>query len=35
MVPVTAATRAYLERLAGEMGLLVHAPQVAGDLRVY
>ena len=35
MVPVTASTRAFLERLAGEMGLLVHAPQAEGDLHMY
>ncbi|MBB6142137.1 4-hydroxy-tetrahydrodipicolinate synthase [Silvibacterium bohemicum] len=35
MVPVTAATRARLERLAGELGLLVHSPQVEGDLRMF
>jgi 4-hydroxy-tetrahydrodipicolinate synthase len=30
LVPPTAATRARLERLAGEMGLLKHVPQPAG-----
>jgi 4-hydroxy-tetrahydrodipicolinate synthase len=30
LVPPTAATRARLERLAGEMGLLKHAPIPAG-----
>jgi len=35
MVPVTASTRSFLERLAGEMGLLVHAPQADGDLHMY
>jgi 4-hydroxy-tetrahydrodipicolinate synthase len=35
MVPVSAGTRAFLERLAGELGLLVHAPKVEGDLRVF
>jgi 4-hydroxy-tetrahydrodipicolinate synthase len=35
MVPVSAGTRACLERLAGELGLLVHAPKVEGDLRVF
>jgi 4-hydroxy-tetrahydrodipicolinate synthase len=35
MVPVTPATRARLERLAGELGLLVHGPQVEGDLRMF
>ncbi|HEX3987386.1 MAG TPA: 4-hydroxy-tetrahydrodipicolinate synthase [Acidobacteriaceae bacterium] len=32
MVPVAPGTRAHLERLAGELGLLVHAPQAEGDL---
>ena len=35
MVPVSPGTRARLERLAGELGLLVHAPQVEGDLRMF
>ncbi|MGC2621173.1 MAG: 4-hydroxy-tetrahydrodipicolinate synthase [Acidobacteriaceae bacterium] len=35
MVPVQPATRALLERMAGELGLLVHAPQPEGDLRMY
>jgi 4-hydroxy-tetrahydrodipicolinate synthase len=35
MVPVSAATRAYLERMAGELGLLVHGPKPEGDLRMY
>jgi len=35
MVPVAAGTRASLERLAGELGLLVHAPPVEGNLRVF
>jgi 4-hydroxy-tetrahydrodipicolinate synthase len=34
LVPPTAATRARLEKLAGEMGLLKLAP-VEGDLRMY
>ena len=34
LVPPTSATRARLERLAGELGLLKFAP-VEGDLRVY
>lgn len=34
MVPVTAATHAFLERMAGELGLLVHGPQPEGDLRM-
>ncbi|MBT9331431.1 4-hydroxy-tetrahydrodipicolinate synthase [Paracidobacterium acidisoli] len=35
MTPVSSGTRAYLERLAGELGLLVHAPQAEGDLRMF
>ena len=35
MVPVTPATRAFLERMVGELGLLVHGPKVEGDLHVY
>jgi 4-hydroxy-tetrahydrodipicolinate synthase len=35
IVPVTSATRARLERLAGELGLLVHAPREEGDLRMF
>ena len=35
MVPVSATTRARLEKLAGELGLLVHAPQAEGDLRMF
>ena len=35
MVPVSAATGARLEKLAGELGLLVHAPQAEGDLRMF
>jgi 4-hydroxy-tetrahydrodipicolinate synthase len=35
LVPVSAATRARLERLAGEMGLLVRGPQPDGDLRMF
>jgi 4-hydroxy-tetrahydrodipicolinate synthase len=35
LVPVSPGTRAYLERLAGELGLLVHAPQPEGDLRMF
>jgi 4-hydroxy-tetrahydrodipicolinate synthase len=35
MVPVTSATRAYLERIAGELGLLVHAPRPDGDPHLY
>jgi 4-hydroxy-tetrahydrodipicolinate synthase len=35
MVPVSPGTRAALEKLAGEMGLLVHAPQPEGDQRMF
>ncbi|MFP5229390.1 MAG: dihydrodipicolinate synthase family protein, partial [Acidobacteriota bacterium] len=35
MVPVSPGTRAFLEKIAGELGLLVHAPKVEGDLHVY
>jgi 4-hydroxy-tetrahydrodipicolinate synthase len=35
MVPVSPAIRSRLERLAGELGLLVHGPQAEGDLRVF
>jgi 4-hydroxy-tetrahydrodipicolinate synthase len=35
MVPVSPGTRAFLERLAGELGLLVHGPKPDGDLHVY
>jgi len=35
MVPVSPATRSKLERLVGELGLLVHAPQEDGDLRMF
>jgi 4-hydroxy-tetrahydrodipicolinate synthase len=35
MVPVAPATRALLERMAGELGLLVHGPQAEGDLRMF
>jgi 4-hydroxy-tetrahydrodipicolinate synthase len=35
LVPPTAATRAKLERLAGELGLLKFAPVPEGDLRLY
>ncbi|HEY6448753.1 MAG TPA: 4-hydroxy-tetrahydrodipicolinate synthase [Acidobacteriaceae bacterium] len=35
MVPVAPTTRALLERLAGELGLLVHGPQTEGDQRMF
>jgi 4-hydroxy-tetrahydrodipicolinate synthase len=35
MVPVSAANRAFLEKMAGELGLLVHGPKPEGDLRMY
>lgn len=35
MVPVAPSTRAKLERLAGELGLLVHGPRVEGDLGLF
>ena len=35
IVPVSGATRSRLERLVGELGLLVHAPQGEGDLRMF
>ena len=35
MVPVATTTRTFLERMAGELGLLVHAPRPEGDLRMY
>ena len=35
MVPVSAATRAFLERTAGELGLLVHGLRPDGDLHMY
>ncbi len=35
MVPVSQATRSRLERLIGELGLLVHAPREEGDLRMF
>jgi 4-hydroxy-tetrahydrodipicolinate synthase len=35
MLPVSPATKTRLERVAGELGLLVHAPQPEGDLRLY
>jgi len=35
MVPVSAATHAFLEKMAGELGLLVHGPQPEGDLHLF
>jgi 4-hydroxy-tetrahydrodipicolinate synthase len=35
LVPPTAATRARLERLVGELGLLKHAPLPEGDLGLF
>jgi 4-hydroxy-tetrahydrodipicolinate synthase len=35
LVPVSPAIRTLLERMAGELGLLVHAPRPEGDLRMY
>src|SRR6185503_3957308 len=35
LVPPTPATRARLERLAGELGLLKHSPLPAGDMHMY
>lgn len=35
MTPVSQATRSRLERLVGELGLLVHAPQEEGDYRMF
>jgi 4-hydroxy-tetrahydrodipicolinate synthase len=35
LVPPTAATRARLERLAGELGLLKHAPLPEGDMGLF
>jgi 4-hydroxy-tetrahydrodipicolinate synthase len=35
LVPVSVPTRAFLERMAGELGLLVNAPRPEGDLRMY
>jgi 4-hydroxy-tetrahydrodipicolinate synthase len=35
MIPVSSATRRNLERLAGELGLLTHAPQEDGDQRMF
>ena len=35
MLPVSPTTRSRLERVAGELGLLVHGPQPEGDLRMF
>ncbi|QNI32526.1 4-hydroxy-tetrahydrodipicolinate synthase [Alloacidobacterium dinghuense] len=35
MVPVSQATRSRLERLVGELGLLVHAPREEGHYRMF
>jgi len=35
LLPVSSGTRARLERLAGELGLLVHGPQPEGELRMF
>ncbi len=35
IVPVATETRRKLERLVGELGLLVYAPQEEGDLRMF
>jgi 4-hydroxy-tetrahydrodipicolinate synthase len=35
LVPPTAATRARLERLAGELGLLKFAPPPEGNMRMF
>lgn len=35
MLPVSGANRARLERIAGELGLLIHAPRPEGDLRMF
>ncbi|HTV05532.1 MAG TPA: 4-hydroxy-tetrahydrodipicolinate synthase [Acidobacteriaceae bacterium] len=35
MLPVSSGVRARLERVAGELGLLVHAPRPEGDLRMF
>jgi 4-hydroxy-tetrahydrodipicolinate synthase len=35
IVPVSPAVRTRLERVAGELGLLVHAPQPEGDMRMF
>ncbi|MGC2161809.1 MAG: 4-hydroxy-tetrahydrodipicolinate synthase [Silvibacterium sp.] len=35
MLPVSPTIRTRLERVAGELGLLIHAPRPEGDLHVY
>lgn len=35
IVPVSAGTHAFLERMAGELGLLVHGPRPEGDPHLY
>jgi 4-hydroxy-tetrahydrodipicolinate synthase len=35
MVPVSGANRSRLERIAGELGLLIHAPRPEGDYRMF
>ena len=35
MTPVSYVTRRRLETIAGELGLLVHAPPQGGDLRMF
>ena len=35
MLPVSSAIRARLERVAGELGLLIHAPRPEGDPHLY
>ena len=35
MVPVSGTNRARLERIAGELGLLIHAPRPEGDFRMF
>jgi 4-hydroxy-tetrahydrodipicolinate synthase len=35
IVPISQSTRSRLERLVGELGLLVHAPREEGDLRMF
>jgi 4-hydroxy-tetrahydrodipicolinate synthase len=35
MLPVSPVVRTRLERVAGELGLLIHAPQPEGDMRMF